>query len=113
MNTLDFDVMMDPEAHGYEYCDHCNGYGSSLKDPDGVDRCTKCRGVGLQKKKERKVVHVPERKLECCKCGDVLFSKNDTAPGPDKHDPYLWFTDEVLVCGSCGHETTAGSLAEG
>ena len=50
MQTPDFDVMMDPEAHGYEYCDHCNGYGSSLKDPDGVDRCTKCGGVGLQKK---------------------------------------------------------------
>ena len=52
MLVLDFDVFENPEAHGYEFCDHCNGYGSSLKDPDGVDRCTKCGGTGLQKKKE-------------------------------------------------------------
>ncbi len=29
------------------YCTWCNGYGSSLKDPDGVDRCTRCGGSGL------------------------------------------------------------------
>jgi len=28
------------------FCDHCNGYGSSLKDPEGVDACTKCHGSG-------------------------------------------------------------------
>jgi len=26
-------------------CDHCNGYGSSLKED--ADRCTKCEGTGL------------------------------------------------------------------
>lgn len=31
-----------------DYCDHCNGFGSSLKDPVGVDRCTKCGGTGLK-----------------------------------------------------------------
>ena len=34
---------------GYEYCAHCSGYGSSLKDPIDVDVCTKCGGTGLQK----------------------------------------------------------------
>jgi hypothetical protein len=28
-------------------------YGSSLKDPEGVDTCTKCKGVGLVPKDER------------------------------------------------------------
>ncbi len=30
---------------GYKWCEHCNGYGSSLKD--GNDRCAKCNGTGL------------------------------------------------------------------
>ena len=29
------------------YCTWCNGYGSSLKDPEGVDRCTRCGGSGI------------------------------------------------------------------
>jgi DnaJ-class molecular chaperone len=49
---MDFKIMMDPEKHGYEVCSHCNGYGSSLQDPDGVDRCSKCGGDGLVKKEE-------------------------------------------------------------
>lgn len=32
---------------GYIECSHCHGYGSSLKDPIGVDVCTKCQGKGL------------------------------------------------------------------
>lgn len=28
-------------------CNHCNGYGSSLKDAVGVDKCTRCGGSGL------------------------------------------------------------------
>ena len=28
-------------------CTHCSGYGSSLKDPIGVNTCTKCKGSGL------------------------------------------------------------------
>ena len=39
--------MINPEEYGYKQCDHCNGYGSSLKDPIGVDTCTKCGGSGL------------------------------------------------------------------
>ena len=31
------------------YCTWCNGYGSSLKDPGGIDRCTRCGGSGLQR----------------------------------------------------------------
>jgi ribosomal protein L40E len=46
-----FDQMAHPEKYGLEMCDHCNGYGSSLKDPTRVDRCTKCGGSGLQEKK--------------------------------------------------------------
>ena len=33
-----------PEA---AWCAWCNGYGSSLKDPDGVDTCTRCGGSVL------------------------------------------------------------------
>ena len=49
---MDFKIMLDPKKYGYVECDHCNGYGSSFKDPDGVDRCTKCGGSGLIKKSE-------------------------------------------------------------
>ncbi len=30
---------------GYKWCEHCNGYGSSLKDDN--HRCAKCNGTGL------------------------------------------------------------------
>ena len=43
-----FEIMMDPEKHGYEQCKGCNGYGSSLKEAS--DRCSKCNGSGLVKK---------------------------------------------------------------
>ena len=50
---IPFEVMMNPEKYGYKQCDHCNGYGSSMKDPFGVDKCTKCGGSGLEKKKDK------------------------------------------------------------
>lgn len=28
-------------------CPHCNGYGSSMKDPIGIDVCTECNGSGI------------------------------------------------------------------
>jgi DnaJ-class molecular chaperone len=43
------EIMLNPEKFGYMKCPHCNGYGSSLKDPEGVNRCTKCSGSGLVK----------------------------------------------------------------
>lgn len=43
------EIMLDPQKHGYIECPHCNGYGSALKDPDGVDTCTMCDGWGLVK----------------------------------------------------------------
>lgn len=42
------DIMMDPAKYGYVVCEHCNGYGSSLKE--SADQCTKCGGLGLVKK---------------------------------------------------------------
>jgi DNA-directed RNA polymerase subunit RPC12/RpoP len=42
-----FDTMLNPEKSGYIQCPHCNGYGSSLKDPEGVNICTRCGGAGL------------------------------------------------------------------
>jgi len=48
--SIPFEVMMDPEKYGYKICDHCNGYGSSLKDPVGQNTCSKCGGTGLLKK---------------------------------------------------------------
>jgi DnaJ-class molecular chaperone len=47
-----FDIMLDPQKYGYIECPHCNGYGSSLKDPDGVDTCTKCNGWGVIKERK-------------------------------------------------------------
>jgi len=45
-NNKSFDTNFNlPE--GTEECNHCNGYGSSLKDPIDVDKCTKCKGSGL------------------------------------------------------------------
>ena len=44
------DAMFNPEKYGYEECSHCKGFGSSLKDPEGVDTCTVCGGPGLVKK---------------------------------------------------------------
>lgn len=49
---LDVKIMMNPEKYGYEVCNHCNGYGSSLKDPIGVNKCTICGGSGLVKKEQ-------------------------------------------------------------
>ena len=48
-DTLDiFDLIgTNLKANGYEYCNHCNGYGSSLKETEVT--CTKCKGTGLQK----------------------------------------------------------------
>ena len=36
---------------GMALCDHCNGYGSSLKQAS--DRCTRCGGSGLVTSGER------------------------------------------------------------
>lgn len=41
------EMSLNPAEHGMAICTHCNGYGSSLKDPEGVDRCTVCEGTGL------------------------------------------------------------------
>ena len=43
------EIMLDPFKHGYKWCPHCNGYGSSLKDSEGTNTCTKCHGTGLVK----------------------------------------------------------------
>ena len=47
---MDVDILFDPQRYGYEVCPHCNGYGSSLKDPVGVDKCCLCGGLGLVKR---------------------------------------------------------------
>ena len=52
MATYTSDQIFSPEKYGLEMCSHCNGYGSSLKDPIGVNTCTKCGGSGLQPKYE-------------------------------------------------------------
>ena len=47
-----FEIMLNPEKFGYMQCPHCNGYGLSLKDPERVNICTRCDGLGLIKKKD-------------------------------------------------------------
>jgi len=49
---MDFKIMLDPDKYGYKECGWGNGYGSSFKDPENVDRCSKCGGNGLIKKEE-------------------------------------------------------------
>lgn len=49
----------------HKECNHCNGYGSSLKDAWDVNVCTVCGGSGLV-----------DRQLnisECPKCGNEMF----------------------------------------
>jgi DnaJ-class molecular chaperone len=46
---MNIEIMMNPEKHGFEQCDNCNGYGSSLKESS--PKCSKCGGSGLVKKK--------------------------------------------------------------
>lgn len=43
------DILFNPSRHGYVVCTHCNGYGSSLKDPEPIWRCSVCGGLGLVK----------------------------------------------------------------
>jgi len=52
--SITFEQMMNPEKHGLVQCDHCNGYGSSFKESS--DKCTKCDGSGLVKKKNSKLL---------------------------------------------------------
>jgi len=48
--TIDiFEVNISDPNSKFEYCDHCNGYGSSLKEE--ADTCTKCKGTGIQIKR--------------------------------------------------------------
>lgn len=50
MAGYSFDQIANPEKYGLEMCSHCSGYGSSLKDPHGVDRCG---GSGLMPKQAK------------------------------------------------------------
>ncbi len=57
-DRIPFGAMLDPESHGYQICEHCNGYGSSLKDVgEGFfaadQRCSECGGFGLVPKEEK------------------------------------------------------------
>ena len=45
-----FEIMLTLKKFGYIQCPHCSGYGSSLKDPEGVYICIRCGGSGLIKK---------------------------------------------------------------
>jgi len=43
---------LSPLPEGWLECPHCNGHGSSLHDPEGVDTCTACEGVGVLRPRE-------------------------------------------------------------
>jgi len=45
MIRINFDMMMNPEAHGLVQCLNCGGYGSSLRESS--HKCSVCNGVGL------------------------------------------------------------------
>lgn len=57
-----YDITKPLDKQGLQMCDHCSGYGSSLKDPEGVDRCTKCGGTGVMP-------------LTCSNCGGIWNPK--------------------------------------
>jgi len=35
-----YEIILDPQKYGYTQCPHCNGYGSSVKEPERADTCT-------------------------------------------------------------------------
>ena len=42
------DIMIDPEAHGYEKCTGCNGYGATFDDYEyKIIICNTCGGDGV------------------------------------------------------------------
>jgi DnaJ-class molecular chaperone len=59
----EIDLFMNPEAHGYMECPHCNGFGSSLKEASA--RCTRCNGLGLVKKEEPSPDRIPLPHTAC------------------------------------------------
>lgn len=63
MEGITFEMMQDPEKHGLIQCPHCNGYGSSLHEPDL--RCTRCGGTGLIRK------HLTDQQLIEAYAGDL------------------------------------------
>jgi len=52
-NDIPLDALFAPEKYGCVQCSHCNGYGSSFKDPEGVRQCPVCHGIGLVKKVQK------------------------------------------------------------
>jgi DnaJ-class molecular chaperone len=46
INVVDYSLHPEKYPHLTE-CPHCHGFGSSLKDPEGVDTCTRCYGTGI------------------------------------------------------------------
>lgn len=62
-------------------CKHCNGHGSSLNDPEGVDVCTICEGTGVRCDKCGSKAHEyrPDGYALCPACnGDIP----DEEPAP-------------------------------
>ena len=51
MKANPIEILLNPTKYGHDICDHCNGYGSSLKEE--ADRCTKCGGSGLVKMEDK------------------------------------------------------------
>ena len=70
--------MFNPEKHGLVECPHCNGYGSSLKDPEGVDKCTRCGGSGLIKGASKGTTHI---KVHVYDDGDIELTNIEATPG--------------------------------
>ena len=67
MELFEF-LEMVTEDSKYVVCDHCHGYGSSLKED--ADRCTKCEGKGLF--------------VTCDHCGDNFkFSETTKTEGKE------------------------------
>jgi DnaJ-class molecular chaperone len=81
-----WDVMFDKDSEVAE-CTHCNGYGSSFKDPVGVNRCSSCSGSGVMPKADRPYV--------CEDCGGT-YAKNEIRNY--KYEP------KIILCDSCHDE---------
>jgi hypothetical protein len=71
----DFDAIEKGTHPEFVSCDHCNGYGSSLKEE--ADRCTKCGGRGyidrdkVEDKPKPSTGHYSEI---CDRCGNGMGS---------------------------------------
>jgi hypothetical protein len=77
-------------------CKHCEGHGSSLHDPEGVDTCTICEGTGVRCDKCGSKAHEyrPDGYALCPGCNglDIPDEEEACCPGAPPLPELITFT---------------------